>query len=59
MESRDTLLFPLDVTILEMFRDYYFPELGEPTLRRYLAAPISIRARAEKEKQLQKLIALR
>ncbi len=47
------------VTILEMFRDYYIPELGESTLRRYLAAPISIRARAEKEKQLQKLIALR
>ena len=47
------------VSILEMFRDYYIHDLDEVTLRHYLAAPISIRARAEKEKQLQKLIALR
>jgi MOSC domain-containing protein YiiM len=46
-------------TILEMFRDHYLPKLDEATLRRYLAAPISMRARAEKEDQLQKLIALR
>jgi MOSC domain-containing protein YiiM len=44
------------VTILEMFRDYYAAALGEATLRRYLAAPISIRARADKEKQLEKLL---
>jgi MOSC domain-containing protein YiiM len=44
------------VTILEMFRDYYIPELDEATLRRYLAAPISVRARLEKEKELQKLL---
>ena len=44
------------VTILEMFRDYYSPDLAEATLRRYLAAPISIRARIDKEKQLQKLM---
>ena len=43
------------VTILEMFRDYYDATLEEATLRRYLAAPISMRARADKEKQLQKL----
>ena len=41
------------VSILEMFRDYYAPELSEETLRRYLAAPISLRARADKEKQLR------
>ena len=41
------------VTILEMFRDYYAPDLREVTLRHYLAAPISIRSRAEKEKQLR------
>jgi MOSC domain-containing protein YiiM len=39
------------VTILEMFRDYFAPSLDEPTLRRYLAAPIGSRARLEKEKQ--------
>jgi MOSC domain-containing protein YiiM len=44
------------VTILEMYRDYYTPGLDEATLRRYLAAPISVRARLEKEKQLQKLL---
>ncbi len=44
------------VTMLEMFRDYYVPCLDEATLHHYLAAPISIRARAEKEKQLQKLL---
>jgi MOSC domain-containing protein YiiM len=44
------------VTILEMFRDYYIPNQSEARLRRYLAAPISMRARVEKEKQLQKLL---
>jgi MOSC domain-containing protein YiiM len=44
------------VTILEMFHDYYEGTLDEAKLRRYLAAPISIRARVDKEKQLQKLI---
>jgi len=44
------------ITILEMFRDYYDTILGEAKLRFYLAAPISIRARSEKEKQLQKLL---
>jgi len=46
------------VTILEMFRDYYAASLSEATLRRTLAAPISMRARVEKEEQLQKLIEL-
>ena len=44
------------VSILEMFRDYYIPNLDEATLRRYLAAPISVRARTEKEKQLRRLL---
>ena len=44
------------VSILEMFRDYYTPDLREATLRHYLAAPISIRTRISKEKQLQKLL---
>ena len=46
------------VTILEMFRDYYIRDLAESRLRHTLAAPISMRARTEKEKQLEKLIAL-
>jgi MOSC domain-containing protein YiiM len=45
------------VTVLEMFRDFYEPELNAETLRRYLAAPIAIRDRVEKEKQLGKLLA--
>jgi MOSC domain-containing protein YiiM len=44
------------VTILKMFRDYYVPDRSEATLRRYLAAPLAIRARRDKEAQLQKLL---
>jgi MOSC domain-containing protein YiiM len=44
------------VSALESFRDYYAKELSEAQLRRYLAAPIAIRDRLEKEKQLEKLI---
>jgi MOSC domain-containing protein YiiM len=44
------------VTILEMFRDHYDHNQSEATLRHYLAAPIAIRARIDKEKQLQKLL---
>jgi hypothetical protein len=44
------------VTILEMFHDHYTPDLNEATLRRTLAAPISLRARTSTEKQLQKLL---
>ncbi len=45
------------VTILEMFRDYYAKGRGEADLRRYLAAPIAIRSRIEKEEQLKALLA--
>lgn len=44
------------VTILKMFRDYYVPDRSEATLRRYLASPLAIRARRDKEAQLQKLL---
>jgi MOSC domain-containing protein YiiM len=44
------------VTILEMFRDYYAPDLDQATLRRYLTAPIGSRARVEKENQLKKVL---
>lgn len=43
------------VTILEMFRDFYERESTEAEIRRYLAAPIAIRARKDKEKQLARL----
>jgi MOSC domain-containing protein YiiM len=45
------------ITALEMFRDFYAPDRSEATLRRHLAAPIAIRARVEKEAQLDKLLA--
>jgi len=44
------------VSILEMFRDYYEPERSEAKLRRYLAAPLAIRARQDKEEQLLMLL---
>jgi MOSC domain-containing protein YiiM len=47
------------VSILEMFRDFYEPPHSEPVLRRYLAAPIAIRARRDKQEQLRKLLKAR
>ncbi len=44
------------VTIREMFRDYYEPHDSEVVIRRQLAAPIAIRDRKQKEKQLKRLI---
>lgn len=43
------------VTVLEMFREFYEPSQDEAEIRRYLAAPISIRDRTAKEEQLTKL----
>lgn len=43
------------VQIVEMFRDYYAPALDEATLRRYLSAPIAVRARIEKAAKLEAL----
>jgi MOSC domain-containing protein YiiM len=43
------------IGVIEMFRDWYLPQLPEPAIRRQLAAPIAIRARAELEDQLRKL----
>lgn len=43
------------VTVLEMFREFYEPSQDEAEIRRYLAAPISIRDRAVKQEQLSKL----
>lgn len=45
------------VGVIEVFRDFFEPDLSEENIRRYLAAPIAVRARAEKEKQLEKVLA--
>ncbi len=45
------------IAITRAFRDYYEPDLNEAALRGYLAAPIAVRMRAEKEAQLAKLLA--
>jgi len=45
------------VTVIELFRDYYRTEKDEGTLRRFLRAPIAIRARKDVERDLQKLLA--
>jgi MOSC domain-containing protein YiiM len=43
------------VSLIEVFSDFYEPVLEEAAIRRILAAPIAIRARAHKEKQLANL----
>jgi MOSC domain-containing protein YiiM len=43
------------VSILDMFRDYYYQNKSEETLLRYLNAPIAIRDRNSFEDQLQRL----
>lgn len=45
------------ITVLEMFRDFYEPDLRAAAIGRYLAAPIAMRARADKEAQVQKFSA--
>jgi MOSC domain-containing protein YiiM len=45
------------VTILEMFREFFAPDNRPATLHRYLAAPIAIRDRTEKEARLRALTA--
>jgi MOSC domain-containing protein YiiM len=44
------------ITAIKMFRDFYESNLDEATLRRYLAAPIAIRDRADKQAQLDKIL---
>lgn len=44
------------ISILQMFRDYYQRDKSEETLRRYLNAPIAIRARRDLEKELRTLL---
>ncbi len=44
------------ISALTMFRDFYRPTLSEATVRKYLAAPIASRARADYESQLHQLL---
>jgi MOSC domain-containing protein YiiM len=44
------------IMAIELFRDYYKPDKDEETLRRFLKAPIAIRARKDVERDLQKLL---
>lgn len=44
------------VSAIEMFRDFFEPDVIEAALRRYLAAPVAVRARVAKEKRLEKLL---
>jgi len=45
--------------VMQMFREYYDRNKSEVTLRRHLNAPITIRARADLEEELQNLLAQR
>ncbi len=42
------------ITLVEMFRDFYDPHPTEDTIRRHLAAPIAVRARADIEEKARK-----
>ena len=44
------------VTLLDLYRDVYETDMSEADIRRFLAAPIAIRARVEKEAQLAKVL---
>jgi len=45
------------ITAIEMFQAFYTGHLDAATLRRHLAAPIAIRDRVDKQKQLENLLA--
>lgn len=44
------------ITVLEMFRAFYDRDWDEARLRRHLAAPIAVRDRVERTRQLEKLL---
>ena len=43
------------ISVREMFRDFFDPRPTEWTVRRHLAAPIAVRARVQRERQLEEL----
>jgi MOSC domain-containing protein YiiM len=44
-----------NVTLVEIYRDHYAKDSDEATLRRFLGAPIAVRARKSLEERLRKL----
>ena len=44
------------VTLLDCYRDYYDTDMSEASLRHFLAAPIAIRMRDDKEEELRKVL---
>lgn len=44
------------VTLIEIFRDYYERKANEADLRRFLRAPVAIRAMKDLEERLNKLL---
>ncbi|MFL5803098.1 MAG: MOSC domain-containing protein [Roseiflexaceae bacterium] len=45
------------VSVLELFRDFFAPHDDEATIRRHLGTPLALRARRDKEAQLERLLA--
>jgi MOSC domain-containing protein YiiM len=43
------------IKAIELFRDFFAPDRDPATIRRHLAAPIDVRSRADKERQLAEL----
>ena len=44
------------ISAIEMFRDFFRPDPSEAAIRRHLAAPVAVRARVAKERQLEELL---
>lgn len=57
MAVRHTPYVGETVTVIETLRGYYDQNLSEAELRRFLAAPIAMRARADNEERLAKRLA--
>lgn len=47
------------ISAIEMFRNFFEPGASEATIRRHLAAPVAVRDRVEKEKQLGEILVRR
>ena len=44
------------ISAVEMFRDFFLPDPSEETIRRHLSAPVAVRDRVAKERQLEELL---
>jgi MOSC domain-containing protein YiiM len=45
------------ISVIEMFRDFFEPNTSEATIRRHLAAPVAVRDRVARERELGELLA--